>query len=130
MKSGITTAPTKYFHGHTNLFHELTSVDCTQSNEGSWDVTVFLQVPFIVQAQHFQCWCEMKSDQTTVLIECFHGRACLLSLQGSLAVVSSGGAPTPAGTSVFTKHNWDMGMGYLWLNGWGIYHLMGGAFMA
>ena len=45
-------------------------------------------------------------------------------------VVSSGGAPTPAGTSVFTKHNWDMGMGYLWLNGWGIYHLIGGAFMA
>ena len=45
-------------------------------------------------------------------------------------VVSSGGAPTPAGTSVFTKHNWDMGMGYLWLNGWGIYHLMGGVFMA
>ena len=45
-------------------------------------------------------------------------------------VVSSGGAPTPAGTSVFTKHNWDMGMGYLWLNGWGIYHLMGEAFMA
>ena len=44
-------------------------------------------------------------------------------------VVSSGGAPTPAGTSVFTKHNWDIGMGYLWLNGWGIYHLMGGAFM-
>ena len=44
-------------------------------------------------------------------------------------VVSSEGAPTPAGTSVFTKHNWDMGMGYLWLNGWGIYHLMGGAFM-
>ena len=42
----------------------------------------------------------------------------------------SGGAPTPAGTSVFTKYNWDMGMGYLWLNGWGIYHLMGGAFMA
>jgi len=46
------------------------------------------------------------------------------------AVVSSGGAPTPAGTLVFTKHNWDMGMGYLWLNGWGIYHLMGGIFMA
>ena len=39
--------------------------------------------------------------------------------------MSSGGAPTPAGTSVFTKHNWDMGMGYLWLNGWGIYRLMG-----
>ena len=45
------------------------------------------------------------------------------------AVVLSGGAPTPAGTSVFSKHNWDMGMGYLWLNGWGIYHLMGGAFV-
>ena len=45
-------------------------------------------------------------------------------------VVSSEGAPTPAGTSVFTKLNWDMGMGYLWLNGWGICHLMGGAFMA
>ena len=44
--------------------------------------------------------------------------------------MSSGGAPTSAGTSVFTKHNWDMGMGYLWFNGWGIYHLMGGAFMA
>jgi len=29
-------------------------------------------------------------------------------------------APTPAGTSVFTKHNCDMGIGYLWLNGWGI----------
>ena len=43
--------------------------------------------------------------------------------------VSSGGAPSPAGTSVFTKHNLDMGMGYLWLNGWGIYHLMGGAFI-
>ena len=25
-------------------------------------------------------------------------------------VVWSGGALTPAGTSVFTKHNWDMGM--------------------
>ena len=45
-----------------------------------------------------------------------------------VVVVSSGGAPTPGGTSVFTKHNWDMGMGYLWLNGWGIYH--SGAFMA
>jgi len=47
----------------------------------------------------------------------------------------SGRAPTPAGTSVFTKHNWDMGMGYLWLNGWGIYHgwsiygLLGWTFM-
>ena len=41
--------------------------------------------------------------------------------------MSIGGAPTPAGTSVFTKHNWDIGMEYLWLNGWGIYHLMGGA---
>ena len=28
---------------------------------------------------------------------------------------------------VFTKQNWDMGMGYLWLNGWGIYDLTGGA---
>ena len=36
-------------------------------------------------------------------------------------VVLSGGAPTPAGTSVFTKHNWDMGMGYC--------GLMGGAFI-
>ena len=34
--------------------------------------------------------------------------------------MSSGGAPTPAGTSVFTKNNWDMGMGHLSLNGWGI----------
>ena len=49
---------------------------------------------------------------------------------GALEFVSSGGVPIPAGTSVFTKHNWDMGMAYLWLNGWGIYHLMGGAFMA
>ena len=24
--------------------------------------------------------------------------------------------------------NWDMGMGHLWLNGWDIYHLKGGAF--
>ena len=39
----------------------------------------------------------------------------------SSEVVSSGGAPTPAGTSVLNKHIWDMGMGYLWLNGWGIY---------
>ena len=44
-------------------------------------------------------------------------------------VVSSGGDPTPAGTSVFTKHNWDMGMVYLLLNGWGIYNLMGGIFV-
>ena len=44
-------------------------------------------------------------------------------------VMSSGGAPTPAGTSVFSKHNWDMEMEYLWLNGWGIYHLMGWTFM-
>ena len=62
--------------------------------------------------------------------------------------VLSGGAPTPAGTSMFTmcthmkcevKHNGDMGMGHLWLimggtfmayNGWDIYGLMGGAFMA
>jgi len=42
-------------------------------------------------------------------------------------VESSGGAPTPAGTSVFTKHNWDMEMGHLWLNGLGIYDSMGGA---
>ena len=41
--------------------------------------------------------------------------------------MSSRGAPTPAGTSVYSKHNWDMEMG---LNGWGIYHLMRGAFMA
>ena len=36
-----------------------------------------------------------------------------------MEVVLSRGAPTPAGTSVFTKHNWDMGMGYskLSLNG-------------
>ena len=47
----------------------------------------------------------------------------------STGVVSSGGAPTPAGTSVFTKHNWNMGMGYLWLNGWGIYGLLGWTFM-
>ena len=50
--------------------------------------------------------------------------------------VSSGGASTPAGTSVFTKHIWDMGMGYLHvyglmvghlsLNGQGICHLVGG----
>ena len=37
-------------------------------------------------------------------------------------VVLSGGAPTPAGTSVFTKHNWD-----IWE--WGICGLMGGAFI-
>ena len=40
----------------------------------------------------------------------------------------SSGAPTPAGTSVFTKHNWDMRMGYLRLNGWSIYGLLGWAF--
>ena len=45
-------------------------------------------------------------------------------------VVSSRGAPTPAGTSVFSKHNWDMEIGYLWLIGWGIYHLMDGAFIS
>ena len=28
------------------------------------------------------------------------------------------------------QRSWDMGTGYLVLNGWGIYHLMGGAFMA
>ena len=28
------------------------------------------------------------------------------------------------------RHNWDMGMGHLWLNGLGIYGLMSGAFMA
>ena len=56
--------------------------------------------------------------------------------------VSNRGAPTPAGTSMFTmwklcihkvcelRHNWDMGMGHLWLNGWGIHGLMGGTFMA
>ena len=55
---------------------------------------------------------------------------CVHSQNWEAVVVLSGGAPTPAGTSVFTKHNWDMGMGYLWLNGWGIYHLMGGVFMA
>ena len=43
--------------------------------------------------------------------------------------VLSGGAPTTAATSVFTKHNWDMEMGHLWLNGLGIYDLMGGAFI-
>ena len=47
-----------------------------------------------------------------------------------IVVVSSGGAPTPAGTSVFTKHNWDMGMGICGLMGVAIYHLMGGTFMA
>ena len=42
---------------------------------------------------------------------------------------SGGGAPTPDGTSVFTKHNRDMGMKYLGVNGWSIYDLMSGAFM-
>ena len=45
---------------------------------------------------------------------------------GLIGEVGSSGAPTPAGTSVFSKHNWDMEIGYLWLNGWGIYDLMGG----
>ena len=56
-------------------------------------------------------------------------------ISGQEVVVSSGGAPTPAGTSMFTiwkicthmkcevKHNRDMGMGHLWYNGWGIYDL-------
>ena len=55
--------------------------------------------------------------------------------------VSSGGAPTPAGTSIFTmlkfcthmkcevRHNWDMGMGHLWFSGWDIYDLVSGTFM-
>ena len=42
-----------------------------------------------------------------------HGRLCVVCPWHQK--LSSGGAPTPAGTSVFTKHNWDMGMGYLWL---------------
>ena len=42
--------------------------------------------------------------------------ACLLHDQ-----FLSGEAPTPAGTSVFIKHNWD-----IWK--WGICALMGGAF--
>ena len=56
--------------------------------------------------------------------------------------MSSGGAPTPAGTSVFSKHNWDMEMGgafmaywvvmdgaFISLNEWGVYDLMGWAFV-
>ena len=31
-------------------------------------------------------------------------------ITSNLAVVSSGGAPTPAGTSVFTKHNRHFGI--------------------
>ena len=55
---------------------------------------------------------------------------CILNFtSGHLLVESSGGAPTPPGTSVFTKHNWDMGMGHLWPNGLGVYDSMGGAFM-
>ena len=37
----------------------------------------------------------------------------LLGNKRFLEVELSGGAPTPAGTSMFTKHNWDMGMGHL-----------------
>ena len=59
----------------------------------------------------------------------FNFCCAMLCLYLNHEVVSSGGAPTPAGTSVFSKHNWDMGMGYLWLNGWDINHLMGGAFI-
>ena len=54
--------------------------------------------------------------------------------------MSTGGAPTRAGTSMFTmwkictgmkcevKHNGDMGMGeaFMAYNGWDIYRLMGG----
>ena len=32
----------------------------------------------------------------------------MIDMQVYKGVVSSGGAPTPAGTSVFTKHNWDI----------------------
>ena len=58
----------------------------------------------------------------------------------AVGCVSSGGAPTPPGTSMFTMSKMcthmkckvsiigDMGMGHLWLNGLGIYELMGGAF--
>ena len=60
----------------------------------------------------------------------------LLSTVKSSEVVLSGGAPTLAGTSVFTKHNnnmwkWDicglMGGAFI-TNGWSIYHLMDGSF--
>ena len=59
--------------------------------------------------------------------ECFESLSTCSKLHLKL---SNGGAPTPPGTSMYTKDNWDMEMGYLWLNGWGIYHFMGGAFMA
>ena len=41
----------------------------------------------------------------------------------------SGGAPTPAGTSGFSKHNWDMEMDF-WLNGWTYWVVMDGAFIS
>ena len=49
------------------------------------------------------------------------GKADRLCLYLHDQKLPSGGAPTPAGTSVFTKHNWDME--------WGICGLMGGAFI-
>ena len=70
--------------------------------------------------------CSLYGDQT------FHHWAVVINVTHPLSnyehieVVSSGGAPTPAGTSVFTKHNWDMGMGYFFFFFFG---LMGGAFI-
>ena len=44
--------------------------------------------------------------------------------------MSSGGAPTPAGTSVFFKHNWDMEWGICGLMGGNIHPLMCEALMS
>ena len=64
--------------------------------------------------QTFHAWAAERNN---------HGPSGILTRWGCMqVVVSSGGAPTQAGTSVFTKHNWD-----IWK--WGICGLMGGAFI-
>ena len=46
---GLTTTPIECFHGHTNFFHELTSVVGTHSSDGSMGPTSYCLGPML-------CW--------------------------------------------------------------------------
>ena len=106
---------------HAFVFHQMWLLPITVTTMADkWNTHTHYSAPSL--------WCVFFSQ-----LFCTNVHTLYLASQSEYidaCCVSSGGTPTPAGTSVFTKHNWDRGMGYLWLNGWGIYHLMGGAFMA
>ena len=113
----------------------------TDAKHRKWMCACFQEIlsVIIATAAVNESVCEESTHWARVVCKCssFYFHLDYSWSNSVLFCVSSGGAPTLAGTSMFTvwnlcthmkcevRHNWDMGMEHLWINGWGIYSLIG-----